>query len=74
MNRNAQVTSYIESKEPRQKEILSTLRELIFRVIPEVEEAFKWSRPVYSFNGPLAYLVANKNHVNLGFYRGGITS
>jgi hypothetical protein len=37
--------------------------------VNDVIEEFKWSRPVFKRGKDFAYLQANKNHVNLGFYR-----
>jgi hypothetical protein len=63
-----QVTNYIESAPTAQKEIMETLRELIHKNVDQVTEEFKWSRPVFKKVKDFAYLQANKNHVNLGFY------
>ena len=64
------VEAYIASLDDWRGEVVSEVRDLILEVDPEAEESIKWSRPVYEDNGPLAYIVAFKNHVNLGFSRG----
>jgi hypothetical protein len=64
---NKEVTNYIESAPEEHKAIMTKIRALLFSVVPDAEEEFKWSRPVYSHKKDFAYLVANKNHVNFGF-------
>lgn len=68
MNKVKEVTDYIQGASSGQKELLSTLRELIAKAIPEVAENFKWSRPVYATQKDFCYLQYNKKHVNLGFF------
>lgn len=65
-----QVTEYIENASPEQREILETVRALIHQSVPDAIETFKWSRPIFSTTKDFAYLQANKNHINLGFYAG----
>lgn len=67
---NKEVTAYIENAAAEQKEILETVRTLIHQAVPNVSEEFKWSRPIFRTTKDFAYLQANKNHVNLGFYKG----
>ena len=64
------VDEYIEGLEVWQAEIVTALRELILEEAPDVEEAFKWSQPVFESNGPFSYIKAFKDHVNFGFWRG----
>ncbi|MGI9553105.1 MAG: DUF1801 domain-containing protein [Aurantibacter sp.] len=68
MNKVKEVTDYIAGASNEQKEVLSTLRELIAKAIPEGAENFKWSRPVYATQKDFCYLQYNKKHVNLGFF------
>lgn len=67
---NNQVTAYIENAPAEQKPIMETVRTLIHQAVPDVSEEFKWSRPIFKTAKDFAYLQANKNHVNLGFYKG----
>jgi hypothetical protein len=46
------------------------LRRLVKSAAPDASEAIKWAQPVYSYNGPFAYLKPFKTHVNFGFWRG----
>lgn len=69
MNKNT-VDAYIAQLEGWQGEIVSELRNIVLAAVPEAEEAIKWAQPVYSVNGPFAYIKAFKNSVNFGFWRG----
>ncbi|MCG2589883.1 DUF1801 domain-containing protein [Rhodohalobacter sulfatireducens] len=56
---------YFSALKSPQKEICLTLRGIIFRQIPSVHEEMKWGVPAYA--GGKFYIVALKDHVNLGF-------
>ena len=60
-----EVENYIEKQKSPQKEICQKLREIIFQALPEIKEEMKWGVPTYA-NGKY-YIVALKDHVNLGF-------
>ena len=60
---NREVTLYIEKQKSPQKEICQKLRELILRIFPGIGEELKMGVPWY---GGKFYLVALKDHVNLG--------
>lgn len=64
------VDEYIAGLEPWQAEIITLIREIIFSVVPDAKELYKWSQPVYEKGGPLAYMKAFKHVVNFGFWRG----
>ena len=64
------VDAYIAQLESLQGEIISEVRKIILEAAPEAEEAIKWAQPVYSLNGPFAYIKAFKRAVNFGFWRG----
>lgn len=57
--------NYFKKQKSPQKEICLKLREIIFRQIPNVQEEMKWGVPAYA-DGKI-YIVALKDHVNLGF-------
>ena len=59
------IDEYIEKKPSPQKEVCRELRALILRTFPGTEEEMKWGVPV--FVSGLFYVVALKDHVNLGF-------
>ena len=64
------VDAYIAQLEIWQAEIVSEVRNIILASVPKAEEAIKWAQPVYSVNGPFAYIKAFKSSVNFGFWRG----
>jgi uncharacterized protein YdhG (YjbR/CyaY superfamily) len=59
------IDTYIEQQSSPQKEILQKLREIILDTFPDSTEEMKWGVP--NFNNRLFYIVALKDHVNLGF-------
>lgn len=67
---DAQVESYLERQSPPQKEIVSRLRRIILEVFPRAREEMKMGVPWYE--GRL-YVVALKDHVNLGFCLKGLS-
>jgi len=60
-----QVTEYIEKQESPQKEILQEIRRIIHKILAIPEEKMRWGVP--TFAGGKFYIVALKNHVNVGF-------
>ena len=46
--------------------MLEELRETIKKAAPEAKETISYQMPAFSFNGPLVYFAAYKNHI--GFY------
>jgi hypothetical protein len=59
------VESYIKKQPSPQREICERLREIILRALPHIREEMKWGVPTY--DGGAYYIVALKDHVNLGF-------
>ncbi len=59
------VELYIEKQKSPQKEICQRLRKIILETFPGIGEEMKWGVP--AFAGGLFYIVALKDHVNLGF-------
>ena len=68
---NSKVDEYYNKQASPQKEICLALRELIFKTIPGVKEEMKWGVPAYADGN--YYIVALKDHVNLGFATRGLT-
>ena len=58
------VEEYINKQESPQKEILSILRNLILKTLPNIKEEMKMGVPWYEDK---FYLVSLRDHVNLGF-------
>ncbi len=65
------VSDYIEKQKSPQKDICKELRHIILKTFPNIREEMKWGVPAYD-NGRY-YLVALKNHVNLGFSLKGLS-
>ncbi len=65
------VQQYIDMQKSPQKEICLELRQLILDTFSGIEEEMKWDVPAYG-NGKY-YIVALKDHVNLGFSLKGLT-
>ena len=58
------VDAYIKKQKSPQKEICSKLRKIILKTFPKMTEEFKLGVPWYEHK---YYIVALKDHVNLGF-------
>jgi hypothetical protein len=61
----SKVDDYINQQGSPQKEICQHLRSLILKTIPRAKEEMKWGVPAFA-DGKF-YIVALKDHVNLGF-------
>ena len=68
---SSKIDDYINKQKSPQKEICRRLRELILRTFPDANEEMKWGVPAFA-DGKY-YIVALKNHVNLGFSTRGLT-
>jgi len=64
------VDGYVAHHKGWQREVLTTLRNIINGAGGEIQENILWSQPVFTSNGPICYLKAFTDHVNLGFWRG----
>ncbi len=64
------VDEYIKAQQSPQREICHKLREIILRTFPSIKEGMKWGVP--SYGDGVYYLVALKDHVNLGVSLKGI--
>jgi hypothetical protein len=65
------VNDYLGKKESPQREICQKLREIVLKTLPGIKEEMKWGVPTYA-DGTF-YLVALKDHVNLGFSLEGLS-
>jgi hypothetical protein len=59
------IDEYINKQKFPQKEICQKLRTIIFETFPTIKEEMKWGVP--AFGDGSFYIVALKDHVNLGF-------
>jgi hypothetical protein len=65
------IDEYINKQISPQKEICAALRALINKTFPGVKEGMMWGVPAYAEGN--YYIVALKDHVNLGFTLKGMT-
>lgn len=65
------VKQYIEKQKSPQKEICKKLHKLIMKTFPKTKDEMKWGVP--TFDKGNYYVVAVKDHVNLGFSKKGLT-
>jgi len=65
------VKQYIDRQKSPQKEICQKLKQIICDTFPKIKEEMKWGVPAFE-NGKY-YIVALKDHVNLGFSSKGLT-
>jgi uncharacterized protein YdhG (YjbR/CyaY superfamily) len=68
---DVQVKAYIEKQKSPLKEICKKLHKIITKTFPGIEDELKWGVP--AFNNRKYYIVALKDHVNLGFSKKGLT-
>lgn len=61
---NAKVNDYIKKQPLTHQKIFKHLRQLLFKVIPGIDEEFAWGVPVY--DGGRFYLASLKKQVNFG--------
>ena len=65
------IEEYINKQSSPQKEICQALRALINKTFPGIKEEMKWGVPGFADGN--YYIVALKDHVNLGFTLRGLT-
>jgi uncharacterized protein YdeI (YjbR/CyaY-like superfamily) len=71
VSREQRIDAYIAKAQPFARPILEKVRERVHAVIPDVEEAMKWSMPAYMLGGKLVLIsAAFKAHTALNFWRG----
>jgi hypothetical protein len=65
------IDAYINKQSSPQKETCIALRALVLKTFPGVKEEMKWGVPAFADGN--YYVVALKDHVNLGFTLKGLT-
>jgi len=65
------IDDYIAKQESPQKETCAALRALILKTFPGAKEEMRWGVPAFADGN--YYIVALKDHVNLGFTLNGLT-
>ena len=68
---NHEIDTYIQKQRSPQKEICLELRKLMLATFPDAKEEMKWGVPAFA-DGKF-YIVALKDHVNLGFSSKGLS-
>ena len=71
MSREPRIDAYIEQAQPFARPVLEIVRERVHAVLPQAEEAMKWSMPAYLVDGKILLITsAFKAHASLNFWRG----
>ena len=71
MSREPRIDAYIERAQPFARPILEKVRERVHAVVPDIEEAMKWSHPTYCKDGKIVMgTAAFKAHAAVHFWRG----
>lgn len=71
MSREPRIDAYIAKAQPFARPILEHVRDRVHAVLPQVEEAMKWSMPAYMIDGKIVLITAAfKAHMALNFWRG----
>lgn len=71
MTRDPRIDAYIARAQPFARPILEHVRERVHAVVPDVEEAMKWSHPTYCRGGKIVLGTAAFNeHAVVNFWRG----
>jgi uncharacterized protein YdeI (YjbR/CyaY-like superfamily) len=71
MSREPRIDAYVAKAQPFAQPILDHVRERVHAVLPDAEEAMKWSMPAYLIGGKIVLITAAfKAHVALNFWRG----
>lgn len=68
--RSKNVDSWIYEFDPKLREIMFALRDLILDTDPELKESIRWGNPIYQKNGSVCYLSCDDRYVTLGFFDG----
>jgi len=71
MSREPRIDAYIAKAQPFARPILQHIRDRVHAVLPDAEEAIKWSMPAYMVGEKLVLITAAfKAHAALNFWRG----
>jgi uncharacterized protein YdeI (YjbR/CyaY-like superfamily) len=71
VTREPRIDAYIEKAQPFARPILEKVRERVHAVVPDIEEAMKWSHPTYCIGGKIVMGMASfKAHAAVHFWRG----
>jgi len=68
MEPSKQIADYIAAAPGDQAVFMEKIREIIRQAVPNVEENFKWGRPVFSATKDFAYFKSAKAYLTVGFF------
>jgi uncharacterized protein YdeI (YjbR/CyaY-like superfamily) len=70
-SREPRIDAYIAKAQTFARPILEKVRERVHALVPDIEEAMKWSHPTYVLNGKILFgTAAFKEHAAVNFWRG----
>lgn len=67
--KDPRVDAYIAKARPFAQPVLTRLRALVHRAVPDVEETLKWSTPHFTYKGMFCGMAAFKAHCIFGFWK-----
>jgi hypothetical protein len=67
--KNPHVDAYIKKAQPFARPILTKLRTLVHKAVPDVEETLKWGMPHFLYKGMFCGVGAFKEHCIFGFWK-----
>jgi uncharacterized protein YdeI (YjbR/CyaY-like superfamily) len=71
VSRDPRIDAYIAKAPAFARPILENVRERVHAVVPDIDEAMKWSHPTYLRNGKIVLgTAAFKEHAAVNFWRG----
>jgi hypothetical protein len=70
MNATEQIDQHIGALKDWRAAIMITLRRLIHEADSAITEEWKWSTPVFTYNGMVCALGVFKDHVKVNFFQG----
>lgn len=72
MVHNTAVDAYITRQPAWQRDILSTLRKVIHKADPQINETIKWGAPTFEDNGIVAWMFSVSKWVHFSFPQGAL--
>ena len=71
MQKNPEVDAWLADYDNPMKPVVSAIRDLVMKALPEVEEAIKWQAPTFVYKGNIAsFFPKAKRHASLMFHKG----
>ena len=64
-NMNKKVDEYLEGLTPERKEALATIRALILRTLPDVNETMRYRMPTYEKDEVVCAMASQKHYISL---------